>query len=161
MLFRSAVSEADVKRKFRCGIDCVLKIRALMGDKSDGIPRAVPGVGPVAAARYIEAGVDPSVPTFGDLPRAVRQEAPRLEQYWSTVHMNYRLMRILDSCSDKELPTHVATTLSVETRRVLKELNKPPIRTSDGYSEFLESLTKMGMQASLQNRTELWKLQVV
>ena len=106
------VTEKDVKSKWHCGSDKLLKLRALLGDVSDGIPRAVSGVGPVAAAHYIGYGVDSSIPSFNLLPRHVREHAQRLESYWPTIHMNYRLMRILRSCNDPEMPvdlmTHVA-----------------------------------------------------
>ena len=155
------VTAKDIKSKWSCDVANLLKLRALLGDHSDGIPRAVPGVGPVAAAHYISAGVDASVPRFEDLPRAVRQEAVRLESYWPTVHMNWRLMKILRSCGDPDFPQELATAVTVETRRVLKELSRPAHRDAERYQEMLTMLAVMELSVAIENRREIYWLQVV
>jgi len=153
------VTERDVKAKWHCGIADLLKLRAILGDVSDGIPRAVSGVGPVAAAHYIQYGVDSSLPSFGLMPRHVREHAQRLESYWPTIHMNYRLMRILRSCNDPEMPEDMATPVMVETRRVLKELARPAARESASYEGMIQIFAEMDLAVAIENRREIWQLQ--
>jgi 5'-3' exonuclease len=151
--------EKMIQAKFRCGKADVLKVRALLGDKSDGIPRAVPGVGEVAAAKYVAMGVDPALVKFAQLPQAVRLQAPRLEQHWETVHMNYRLMRLPKHCNDVEIPAEVGQRLTKEVRRVMKELHAPITRNRADYAKFLGILTEFGLLSSITNRNELWAVQ--
>lgn len=155
------VTERDIKAKWSCGIVDLLKLRALLGDQSDGIPRAVSGVGPVAAAHYINWGVDPSVRAFAGLPRAVREQAVRLESYWPTIHMNWRLMRILRSCSDPDMPQDMVQPVTVETRRVLKELSRPAVRESERYQALLRMFAEMDLSVAMENRHDIWRLQAV
>jgi 5'-3' exonuclease len=155
------VREQDLFSKWRCGSGDLLKLRALLGDKSDGIPRAVPGVGPVAAARYIADGVDPSVEMFDALPRQVRMDAERLQSYWPTIHMNWRLMRIIRSCNDPELPAAVVPQVVTATRRMLKELAHSGDRCRDSYNEMVEIFANMDLSVAMDNRSQIWRLQVV
>lgn len=157
----AAVRESDVMRKWRVGTDRLLAVRAMLGDKSDGIPHAVSGVGPVAAASYIQRGVDPSISNFDDMPRAVREDCMRLRAAWDRVHRNWRLMRILRSCTDSELPAELQTHLTRETRRVLKELASTPGSLTADYQEFLSLTGSLDMLQAIANRAELWRLQQV
>lgn len=154
------VDEKFIKAKYKCDGENLLKLRALLGDKSDGIPRAVSGVGEVAAAKYIGLGIDPSLPRFTDLPREVRLAAPRLEAAWARIHLNYRLMRIPSSARDLELPSAVQERTVLEVRRVLKALETRSKRTQDGYNLFVKLLTDLDLRRALENRHELWKVQL-
>jgi|GEM_PF-4184248 len=155
------IEEKHIRYKFRCSAADVLKVRALIGDKSDGIPRAVPGVGPISAAKYVEAGIDPSVSSFADLPRTARENAARIERYWSTVHLNWRLMRILSSCSDHELDPALSARFSLETRRVLKELRASIQHKKSDYELFLKMLAELDMREALSERHNIWHLQTI
>lgn len=152
-------SEKMIQAKFRCGQADVLKVRALLGDKSDGIPRAVPGVGEVAAAKYVALGVDPAMVKFSQLPREVRLHAPRLEEHWATVHLNYRLMRLPRRCNDVEIPLEVSQRLTKEVSRVMKELQATTTRNRVDYAKFIGILTEFGLLSSIANRNELWAVQ--
>lgn len=154
-----ALDKNHISIKFHCDSEDVLKVRALTGDKSDGIPRPVPGVGPISAARYVRAGLDPACPTFENLPQHVRASATRMKAYWTGIHLNYRLMRILSSCYDAELPLPVAAHFSVETRRVLKELAAPRKRDREEYGCFVGMLTELDLLSLFNNRLELWGVQ--
>ena len=155
------MKEIDIHNKWRCSSGDLLKLRAILGDHSDGIPRAVSGVGPVAAARYIEAGVDPALPAFADLERSTRLDSERLESYWATIHMNWRLMRILRSCNDHELERGVAMEALAATRRVLLELENPVKRVRAAYDSMLEIFADLDLSVAIENRQEIWRLQVV
>jgi 5'-3' exonuclease len=155
------IQERDIAAKWHCSSADLLKLRALLGDKSDGIPRAVSGVGPVAAARYIEAGVDPSVELFSTLPRQTRMEAERLESYWPTIHMNWCLMKIVRSCSDPALPASVVPQVVTATRRVLKELASTAPRSRESYDAMIALFAGMDLSSAMENRREIWRLQAV
>lgn len=154
------LTERTIRAKFHCSKADVLKVRALLGDKSDGIPRAVPGVGEISAAKYIAQGVDPSVPTFLELPQAVRiGVAPRFAEHWEAVHMNYRLMRIPQTCTDPEIPVVVRKRLAKEVTRVMTELTASTVRARADYARFLGLLTELGLLSVVGNRNELWAVQ--
>lgn len=155
------ISDRDVSGKWKCGCADLLKLRALLGDKSDGIPRPVSGVGPVAAAKYIACGVDPSLPRFEMMDRVVRQEAERLCAVWPRVHLTWRLMRILRYANDPEMPDVLATRTVVETRRVIRELSLPAARAREHYLEMIEIMSSMGLDSAIQNRGQIWNLNSV
>lgn len=155
------MKELDIRSKWRCSSDNLLKLRAILGDHSDGIPRAVSGVGPVAAARYIEAGVDPSQVSFADLDRSARMDSERLKSYWPVIHMNWRLMRILRSCNDHELERDVALAAVAEVRRVVAELDNPVQRVRAAYDEMLAIFADLDLSVAIENRQAIWRLQVV
>lgn len=154
------ITAREVESKWRCPLDKILKLRSLLGDVSDDIPRPVSGVGPVAAARYIESGVDPSLPKFDLLLRSVREECERLRDNWAAIHMNWRLMWILRSVSDPEMPSDIAAHVKLETRRVLHELAGEPSRDSERYGEMVALMARMDLAAAIQNRNEIWRLQI-
>ena len=153
------LTENDVRSKFRCGSADLLKVRAFLGDPSDCIPRAVPGVGPVAAARYVAAGVDPSERHFNDLPQSVRLGAQRIEPYWKVLHRNYRLMRIMRNVEDLPSAYTVETVeLKEKTLMAGRALQKPPARSEDRYEKVLAMCGEMNLMSVLENRHELWRL---
>jgi 5'-3' exonuclease len=147
-----------IKTKYRCAPEHLLAVRAFLGDKSDNIPRAVPGVGDVGAIRYVLAGVDPSVKTFAALPRRVRDAHEKLQPYWDTLHRNYTLMRI--PVKLKEIPNldcavgeDAARALAVAVSR----LGKKPRRGD--YEEFISWLATLNMLDAIKMRVALWNLQ--
>jgi 5'-3' exonuclease len=153
------IDERAVKSKWRCTSENVLRLRSLLGDSSDGVPRPVSGVGPVAAARYIEAGVTPEVSRFEDMPRSTREQAERLREQWPLIHMNYRLMRILRGCHDPDFPKELVAQVSVETRRVLKALAEPTKLKPSDYQAMLDTLARLDLQEAIANRRDIWNLQ--
>jgi hypothetical protein len=153
------LGEKAIREKFRCSAADVIKVRALLGDASDGIPRAMSGVGEIAAVKYINMGVDPSIGKFDWLPRDVRLQLPRLEQHWHNVRRNYRLMRLPDSCEDVDIPAAVQRRLTRQVRVVMKTLTTKNERTHADYMHFLEVLTELGLLTALNNRSELWAVQ--
>ena len=154
------MTETKLMQKWRCGSADLLKLRAMLGDHSDGIPRAVSGVGPIAAAKYVAAGIDAEVPRFDDLPRAVREEAERLRAPWPLIHRNWRLMRIVRSCHDPDFPKELVGKVATETRRILKELTQPVVRDQVVYHGMLAAMAELDMVEAISNRSEIWNLQV-
>jgi 5'-3' exonuclease len=153
------LTERVIRAKFHCSKNDVLKVRALLGDKSDGIPRAVPGVGELSAAKYVALGVDPALPTFAEMASSIRLQVPRFEQYWESVHLNYRLMRIPKTCTDPEIPVVVRKRLTKEVTRVMTELTASTVRARSDYARFLGLLTELGLLSVVGNRNELWAVQ--
>jgi 5'-3' exonuclease len=153
------LTDRHIRAKFHCDKIDLLKVRALLGDKSDGIPRAVPGVGEVSAAKYVAMGVDPSLPDFAEMPLRVRLQVARFEQHWPTVHMNYRLMRIPKDYMDVEIPLAVRKRLAKDTTRVMTELRASTARSRKDYARFLALLTELGLLSVVSNRNELWAVQ--
>jgi hypothetical protein len=49
--------------------------------------------------------------------------------------------------------------VSVETRRVLKELAEPVKREASEYQAMLDLMTGLDMQQAISNRREIWNLQ--
>ena len=72
-------TEANVRLKFRCSVEDLLKVRAIAGDTSDNIPGVEHGVGPVRAAKKLADGY-------------------KIDQH-SAAKRNYQLMCIVDTWS--------------------------------------------------------------
>lgn len=106
--------------------------RALAGDKSDNI-KAIKGIGPVKAARYIRGGVDPSVQMWEDLPEDVRLEFPELEKHWNRIFMCFLLSYIPRRPSFGLLPDEAKEKLP----------------------EVIEELTTIRRKRPFRNRTEI------
>jgi hypothetical protein len=71
-------TEASVQGTFHVSSREVVKVRALAGDKSDGIPSVRTGMGPVTAAGLVRAGMDPAVEHWSELPEEARRAEPGL-----------------------------------------------------------------------------------
>lgn len=151
----------DVRRKWGVELGSILKLRALLGDKSDGIPRAVPGVGPVSGRKYILGGVDPAEPNFGDLPRHVRFDCPRVGQYWPVVHRNWQLMRLVMVPEDGRLNAAESAAAAAEVERVGWVLGRPVQRDVAAYERVLRRFAELDLSVAIENRAAIWNLQTV
>lgn len=138
---------------FRCYPKDVLKVRAIVGDKSDNIPKAVHGVAAVGAAKLIAAGADPTN-EHCKIGRAWNSDA------WGIVHRNYRIMRILQSVADFELNLEQRRALDREVTRIAAHLygKIQPKRTQDHFRAFLRKLADLDLQEAIESRQELWSL---
>lgn len=162
----AAESIRTVKAKFGCTPEFILKIRAIAGDKSDGIPNPVPGIGPMKAARIVEAGVDPSQSDFHGHYRPQGVAAilgPMIEslhQEWDSVHRNYRIMSILTSVHHPEVGAADRHFLRLDLSRVMRELKAAyKSRGKVALRKFVSVLQELEMTDALASRHELWRLQ--
>lgn len=147
-----------VQQKYRCSPENLLKLRSFLGDRSDGIPRAVSGVGEVGAARYLSAGADPSLENFSDHPKSTRRGFRELEAQWSAIHRNYVLMRIPRKVSD-------LAQYRVPVNKIMDELDLAMDRLSypvslRNYAGFVSWLSDLDMSVAVSSRADLWKLQM-
>lgn len=146
----------SVAELFRCYPKDVLKVRAIVGDKSDNIPGAAFRVATVGAAKVIAAGADPAN-EHCKIGRAWNNEA------WSIVHRNYRVMRILQSTSDFELSLEQRRALEREVVRIEAHLyGKIKVeRTQNHFRAFLRKLADLDLQEAIESRQELWTLDTI
>lgn len=143
---------ATVKEQFRCELKDVLAVRAIAGDSSDGIPGAVRGIGPVTAAGYVRAGLDPSKEWC---PKGCPE---KLQAQWAAVHRNYRLMRVTRYLDDPKMWPGVRglAEMSLLAQDVLGNGTPDKKRT---YAELLELLGELELQEAMESRIELWQIQ--
>lgn len=144
------VNDKLVRAKYRCSIPDLLKVRALLGDKSDCIPRAVSGVGEVAAGRYIQAGLDPA-----SLQPPTGPEFARLRPFWPRIHLNYILLRILDGDCNRLSRTQ-KEILDQEVGSVLADL--PYVAVAD-KKQLLNLLADLELAEAISRRQEIFGLQ--
>ncbi len=147
-------SERSVMAKFGCSPEMVLQVRAIAGDKSDGIPNPVPGIGPKKASKLIEAGLCPS-DEVNTLPIKGAEE---LQAKWEHVHRNYRIMSILTS-TRHELEPEDGLTTRLGVLRVVMALRGRCKPSKVRYRQFVAVLQELEMADALASRHELWRLQ--
>jgi DNA polymerase I len=135
-----------VYEHFKCDIKDVLKVRAICGDPSDGIPGVMKGVGPVRAAAFVGQ--------CRNWNKALK-ENPGLER-------NYRLMKILRDLDDPELTLEHKQALDQEVARVLNVLHGSVQMERDHRDRraLMEVLAELELQELLDRRVELWNLGV-
>lgn len=160
----AAESARTVRKKFGCEPEFLLRVRAIAGDKSDGIPNPVPGIGPMKAAKLVEAGLDPSSPIpIATLGRSEIEDFPgaaALLQKWGYVHRNYRIMQILTSVNHPELePADQHFTKLDVTRVALALKAEYKSRGKAAYHKFVTVLQELEMADALASRHQLWRLQ--
>lgn len=151
-------TERSIEVKFRCSVSELLKVRAIAGDKSDGITGALPGVGVVRAAKYVAAGVDPAFCNFGYHPTHVLRAYRELMGPWPDVHRNYQLM-----C----LPGVVSHSMFGENAGILRdEIESAFCYLQNGntsglgldYRKLMGMLAELGMKDAVARRREVWQL---
>jgi len=153
------VNEGWVNLKFRCKPEKVVLVRALSGDKSDGIPGLIDGVGVVRAAQMIDAGLNPSFSDFDMHEFSVQRNFTHMKNIWEQVHRNYRLMRLLNfSLLPKTCNEDMCTEIHRGIDKVVTDLSK--LRTTtDNYRKFLELAGSMDMIEAIGDRYDLFMLQ--
>jgi 5'-3' exonuclease len=148
-----------VNLKFRCAPEKVVLVRAIAGDKSDGIPGIIDGVGTVKAAALIEAGLNPSYMDFEQHDLRTQRAMQHLIPLWDQIHRNYRLMRILDFKLMEKIydkPTCGQIYASIDS--VLEGLQGSS-RTETEYRLFLKLMGQMDLVECIADRYRLWHLQ--
>lgn len=152
-------TSAEVKAYFRCELEQVLRVRAICGDGSDNIPGAIPGVGPVGAAKLVQAGVDPAIPSYVKVTGLVQRKY-MLRPYWETIHRNYRIMRILQSTDDPELTLAQQSCLAREKLRVLG-LIRGVVKERRNHTDsiaFASQLAELELEEAISKRHEIWSM---
>lgn len=161
-------SEKSVLNKFGCTPEQILSVRALCGDKSDNIPNVLHLMGPKTATKLICAGVCPeykdglsggplaSMMGIAAVPRAWAALAP----VWQDVRRNYKLMRILTSCTAKVLPVHTQGFLRASIACVISELAASlNAGKRSGRREMVKFLAGLDLDEAIEQRMALWRLQ--
>ena len=148
-----SITAKDVAEKFRCKPEDVLKVRAIAGDGSDGIPPAVRGIGVVKASVLVAAGANPALESFEYHSYAVKQSIAVLKEAWGDVRRNYQLMALP---LDGSVPGQ-----SGATPPPLPDLRKLPKRTKHQIGQFLSILSDLELSEAVRNRSDLWSIQSV
>lgn len=151
-------STRTVEAKFGCSLKDILKVRAIAGDTSDGIPNPVRGIGAKTAAKLIAAGLDPS---SGCMSPAQVEVAPvKLVEVWGSVHVNYQIMRLVTSPKSERLSPGQRRTVKGILAEVISRVQGPRLyRGHDTYQKFIAALAGLEMVDALDRRYELWRLQ--
>lgn len=133
----------SVLELYQCPVKDVLKVRAICGDGSDGIPGVEKGVGAVRASELV-----------------AKVSWERICRSNPLVTRNYRLMKIICAVDDPELPTEHKLALTQELGRVTGLL-KGTIKAARGSRDrmtFLSLLAELELNELLGRRDELWSL---
>lgn len=134
-------SEASVRERFGCTVDQLLMVRSLAGDKSDGIPGAVPGVGAKTAAKYVQAGAYPD----------------KVVEAWPTVCRNLELMRIVTRLKSCRLTEDAFRGAYYAIKQLEQRLACP--QEFSLYNTLVEALAERGLVQALEKRAELLRIQ--
>lgn len=103
------------------------KLRALIGDSSDNIPRLFRGVGPKTAVKWLRDGLDPSLENFDDHKKIVRdayaivtmgQMNHEIRLRWPEIRRNYSLSELVTSPDDPRLSERTRTLLNHEIEQL-------------------------------------------
>jgi DNA polymerase-1 len=146
-----------VKEEFGIEIKDWIKYRALVGDKSDNIPKVIAGIGPKKALKLLEAGLDPSQESFSNMPSKVKKQLEVWSLVWQDLHDNYKLCRIVRKLSNKNLSEEVKKNIE----EVLSRLERTGIRRRKEKVEsrkILEMLLDYDMNEIYTRKTELFGL---
>ena len=112
------VDEATVHTEYGIRPCDWVKMRALCGDSSDGLP-GVKGVGEKTAVALLSMGVDPSVspkPTLKD-----HRLSPRLIEDWHKVRLNYRLSMLPKESSEIDVTSSDQQSLSALVNKIVRD----------------------------------------
>jgi len=142
----SPETEKKVIARFGCSSKDVLKVRAIAGDHSDGIPNPVAGIGPKTAAKLIASGVDPSSCAYDtSWPKNIKA-------HWKDIHRNYLLMKLPLSAKDKMMTTDQQCALQSARKRG-KEI--------EGGAIFglVDILGRLQLSEAMESRRELYHIQ--
>lgn len=133
----------SVQTHFRCALQDVLKVRAICGDSSDGIPGIQKGVGAVKAAAFVNQCSNWDVQLKGNPALAI----------------NYRIMKIVCDELDEEILSHRVPVVQ-EMGRVMGILRGKIKMRHDPVDKrvLIETLAQLELQDLIAHRDELWAL---
>jgi 5'-3' exonuclease len=147
---------ASVKRKFGCKPSQLLKVRALAGDSSDGIPNPVRGLGPKTATKLVNAGIDPHT------RHVIQVGCPEaLKNAWDAAVRNYTIMKIITRDDSEYLyPEETVEAVTAVLRSTMGELGRGPGKDAKkGYHQMLAALRELELEQAIGNRASLARLQ--
>ncbi len=84
------IKEKHVVEEFGVKPKKLSLLRALSGDASDNI-KAVKGIGPKIAYKYIQAGINPSLKLFSMHHYSIQRDHMVLKDEWSRIHMAWQM----------------------------------------------------------------------
>jgi 5'-3' exonuclease len=147
-------TERKVIAKFGCGSKDVLKVRAIAGDKGDGIPNPIAGLGPKTAAKLIASGVDPSS------EKCCRSAPKNVRAFWKEIHRNYKLMRLPLSASNAEFTPEQREYLeAVCSASGIAQAFWPSSNANERYVLLVQRLAQLQLLEALESRLELFRIQ--
>lgn len=140
----------EICERFGCSIENVLRVRALMGDQSDKIPKPMRGLGIEIATRMIADGlIDPArmqeigrnqYAEFLRIPKLGRKRwaliADNASSFCADVRRNYQLMRIVRSWND---PVYAPQrhAIKVQLQYARQRIKSPDEVDGDELTRFL------------------------
>lgn len=162
-------SQHDIEKEF--GVPCCdfTKLRAIIGDTSDNIPKVFDGIGPKTAAQFVLDGLDASCASFDLMPKSVqkkfksiivrKKEIP-IQRDWKKLHLNYQLSQIVTSCDDKHLDENVRERLKTMFSKLKRKsfYRKKYCLTDENFQYMTRFLASYEMAELMGRRHELWRL---
>lgn len=145
---------SHILKEFGCLPEDLLKVRAIAGDKSDGIPNPVKGIGPKTASKFIASeGLNPADKVAPWVPLAkINNKLRDLVAAWDIAHRNYRIMRICTKPTDKRLGRKVLVVTKA-VASVSRQLQAGPSRAP--YDVFVSALRGLQLEEALAVRRAL------
>jgi 5'-3' exonuclease len=137
-----------------------VKVKAMIGDPSDNIPKIQTGLGPKTAIKMIAAGLDPSLEEFKKHKWVPRQEFQFFASRWPVIRQNYALSKII--CSPQDV--HLSEGLREELGFMRTGLTKGSFlrdrkRVNDeSFAAFTEFIIDYEMSELFGQRHLLWRL---
>lgn len=162
-------TEKTVFKHFECALKDVLAVRALAGDKSDGIPNPVPGIGPKTAAKLVAAGVNPA---NGDTyiftgSEKLLKHVDKLRPVWSIARRNYLVMSLVRVYTDVRLSDMQRGTIMKDLSTVVQFMNEPwphsPFTDEEfdeWYLSVIQTFARYDLVEALEDRHALVRIQV-
>jgi 5'-3' exonuclease len=145
----------SVQDRFRCDPKDVIKVRALCGDSSDRIPNVRRGMGPVTAAAYVSAGVDPGLPYWDNLTDRAKNVAADLKDCWELAHRNYQITKLADRIQSPHFTSSQQALLRLDLLAAMRGVAKPiPVERK----EALHLLGRLQLVMLISERQRLFRL---
>lgn len=145
------ITQKEIEQHFEVPLARVMHFRAVVGDKSDCIPGAIPGVGPVRARVLISAGLDPT--------RKLEEQSSLVRNmvspYWADICRNYQLMQMLERSNEPRLGEGADDFDALISRTIKAAIREKAI----DYQGLINLLGQLDMVTLLGSRHDLVKLQ--
>jgi len=137
-----------------------VKVKALIGDPGDNIPKLQTGLGPKTAIKLIQAGLNPALLDFEKHQWVVKQNFQVFRTMWPKVRSNYQLSHIVCDTGDPCISGTMRETLSKLVDGLSKEsfLRDKTCLGDDDFSHFTEFIVEYEMQDLFASRHVLWKM---
>jgi len=155
------VDDHDVKTKYKVSVRKWVQFRAWMGDPSDNIPHLYK-IGPSAAAKMVNAGLDPAL-NLRDIDDSVAKKFARyfepdgIVQCWPFAQSNYKLCKLISKYNDSRLPVEIQKEVKHLVRHLYFSRDKSRLN-NETWRRVSHLLMHYELKSVLSRRDLLWRI---